>query len=60
VQGPVAAGATAAPTELRFRVLATAPTSTQIRVEGAGAIDFGGGPIGVIVPGAHTVGVVAQ
>jgi len=60
VQGPVAAGASAAPSELRFRVLATAPTSTQLRIEGAGAIDFGGGPVSVIAPGAHTVNVVAQ
>ncbi|MGE5794879.1 MAG: hypothetical protein ACM36B_19440, partial [Bacteroidota bacterium] len=60
VQGPVAAGAPAVPTELRFRVLATAPGSTQLRVEGAGAIDFGGNPIGVVVPGTHTVNVVAQ
>jgi hypothetical protein len=29
-------------------------------VEGAGAIDFGGNPIGVVVPGTHTVNVVAQ
>jgi general secretion pathway protein D len=60
VQGPVAAGASAAPTELRFRVLATAPGSTQLRVEGAGAIDFGGNPIGVVTPGTHTINVVAQ
>ena len=60
VQGPVAAGASAAPTELRFRVLATAPTSTQLRIEGAGGIDFGGAPVSVITPGAHTVNVVAQ
>jgi general secretion pathway protein D len=60
VQGPVAAGASAAPSELRFRVLATAPTSTQLRVEGAGGIDFGGAPVNVITPGAHTVSVVAK
>jgi general secretion pathway protein D len=60
VQGPVAAGAAAPPAELRFRVLATAPGATQLRVEGAGAIDFGGNPIGVVVPGTHTVNVVAQ
>ncbi len=60
VQGPVAAGASAPPTELRFRVLATAPTSTQLRIEGAGGIDFGGAPVSVITPGAHTVNVVAQ
>ena len=60
VQGPVAAGASAPPTELRFRVLATAPTSTQLRIECAGGIDFGGAPVSVITPGAHTVNVVAQ
>ena len=60
VQGPVAAGASAAPSELRFRVLATAPTSTQLRVEGAGGIDFGGAPVNIITPGAHTVSVVAK
>jgi general secretion pathway protein D len=60
IQGPVAAGAPAAPTEVRFRVLATTPGATQLRVEGAGAIDFGGNPIGVVVPGTHTVSVIAQ
>lgn len=60
VQGPVAAGASTAPVQLRFRVLATAPTSTQLRIEGAGATDFGGAPVGLITPGAHTVNVVAQ
>ncbi|HSD54081.1 MAG TPA: secretin N-terminal domain-containing protein [Burkholderiales bacterium] len=60
VQGPVAAGASAAPTELRFRVLATAPGTTQLRVEGAGGIDFGGNPVGVVTPGTHTITVVAQ
>jgi hypothetical protein len=29
-------------------------------VEGAGAIDFGVNPIGVVVPGTHTVSVIAQ
>jgi hypothetical protein len=60
VQGPVAAGALAPPTELRFRVLATAPGATQLRIEGAGAIDFGGNAIGVVTPGTHTITVVAQ
>ncbi len=60
VQGPVAAGAAAPPAELRFRVLATAPTQTQLRIESAGGIDFGGAPINVIAPGAHGVNVVAQ
>jgi general secretion pathway protein D len=60
VPGPVAAGASTAPVQLRFRVLATAPTSTQLRVEGAGATDFGGAPIGLVTPGPHTVNVVAQ
>jgi hypothetical protein len=45
---------------VRFRVLATTPGATQLRVEGAGAIDFSGNPIGVVVPGMHTVTIVAQ
>jgi general secretion pathway protein D len=60
VQGPVAAGASAAPAEVRFRVLAAAPTSTQLRIEGATAVDFGGAPVSVVAPGVHTVNVVAQ
>jgi hypothetical protein len=60
VQGPVAAGASTAPVQLLFRVLANAPTSTQLRVEGAGATDFGGAPVGLVTPGPHTVNVVAQ
>jgi general secretion pathway protein D len=55
VQGPVAAGAAAAPAELRFRVLATAPGATQLVVVSAAGFDVAGNPLGVAGPGAHTL-----
>ena len=60
VQGPVAAGASAPPAELRFRVLATAPATTQIRIESAAGVDVAGNPAGITAPGAHTVSIVAK
>lgn len=60
VQGPVAAGASAPPAELRFRVVAAAPTTTQLVVVSAAGTDSAGGAVGVAGPGSHTVDVVAQ
>lgn len=60
VQGPVAAGASAPPAELRFRVRAAAPATTELVVVTATATDPVGRAIGVTAPGSHTVNIVAQ
>jgi general secretion pathway protein D len=51
-------GAAATPTIVRFRVIATEPTSTVIRVENASGQDAAGAPIAIAGPGAHTVAIV--
>lgn len=60
VQGPVAAGASAPPAELRFRVLTAAPGTTQLVVVSAVGSDSAGRAVGVAGPGSHTVDIVAQ
>lgn len=58
VPGPAAAGGWAAPVELRFRVLATVPTSTELRVDSASAISAAGLLAAVVAPPPHTLAIV--
>jgi hypothetical protein len=60
LQGPgVAGGTPGAPVQVRFRVIATAATSTSINVSGQ-AVDVGGVPVPLVTPGVHAVNVTAQ
>lgn len=59
VIGPQFAGVPPTLTTVRFRVVAKAPTTTQIRVENLTATDNSGRQIAVNVPGAHNLAVVA-
>jgi hypothetical protein len=45
------------PTAVRFRVVATAPTTTTIRVDSMTATDATGAQVTVSVPGAITVSI---
>ena len=58
VVAPAVAGAPAAPTSVRFRVVANAPTSTTISLSTVGATDAAGRPLAIATPGALTVTVV--
>lgn len=58
--GPGGSGGWAAPVELRFRVLAAAPSSTQLRVASAAAVSGAGLPAPVRIPPAHTLAIVTR
>jgi hypothetical protein len=60
VQGPVAAGASVAPVELRFRVLTAQAAATQLRVDSASAVDFTGAPLVVTIPSVQTLNIVTN
>lgn len=60
VQGAGVAGGTSAPTEVRFRVVATAPGATTIGIENAAGVDLAGAPIIVASPGMQSLSIVAQ
>ncbi|MGH8680544.1 MAG: hypothetical protein ACREVP_03445, partial [Burkholderiales bacterium] len=59
VAAPAVAGAPPTSTPLRFRVVATAPTTTTIRIESLAATDTAGRPLVVTAPGALSVSIVA-
>jgi len=56
VIGPGFPGAPPTPSEVRFRVLADSPTSTQIAIENLSAV-AGGSPLVVTGPRAHRLAV---
>jgi len=58
VTGPAVAGAPPVATPVRFRVVAKAPTTTTIRVEGVAGTDAAGSQLTVGVPGPLSVSVV--
>ena len=55
VVGPAVAGAPPVATPVRFRVVATAPTTTTIRVDSITATDSSGAQVTINAPGAITV-----
>jgi hypothetical protein len=57
VSGPAVAGAPPVATPVRFRVVAKAPTTTTIRVEGVAGTDAAGGQLTVGTPGPLSVSV---
>jgi general secretion pathway protein D len=60
LQGPgVAGGTPAAPSEVRFRVLAKDAVATGISVSGQ-AVDIGGVPVPLQTPGVHALQVTAK
>lgn len=60
LQGPgVAGGTPAAPSEVRFRVVATDAVATGISVSGQ-AVDIGGVPLPLSTPGVHALQVTAK
>jgi general secretion pathway protein D len=58
VVAPAIAGTPLAPTTVRFRVVATAPTTTQIRIENLTATDGAGRQIAINAPAGHNVAIV--
>ena len=52
------AGATGPPAQVRFRVIAPSPTSTQIGIENATATDARGASVAITTPGAHRLAIV--
>ena len=58
VAAPAVAGAPAASTAVRFRVVANAPTTTTISVETLSSADTAGRPLSIATPGAITVSIV--
>ncbi len=60
LQGPgVAGGTPATPSEVRFRVVATAPGATGITVTAQGT-DLGGAAVPIATPGVHAIEVTAK
>lgn len=57
IAGPEAAGARPAPREIRFRVIASAPTTSTITLERVEAVDAGGVPVPIAAPPAHSINV---
>ena len=53
------AGVTPVATTVRFRVVATAPTSTMIRIESLTATDSTGRQIAISAPGPHTLSITS-
>ncbi len=58
VRGPAIAGAPATITEVRFRVIAKGPQSTQIRIGDVNAVNNQGQAVLVVAPGAHSLNIV--
>jgi general secretion pathway protein D len=58
VVGPAVAGAPPTATQARFRVVATAPTTTTIRLENLNATDAVGAPLAVNAPGPISITIV--
>ena len=52
------AGAASPLAQVRFRVIARAPTNTQIGIEKATATDARGASVAIATPGAHAVAIV--
>jgi hypothetical protein len=59
VAGPDIAGAAPAPAQVRFRVVATAPTTAQIGIESLTATNADGHELTVMSSGAHYVSIVS-
>ncbi len=58
VVAPAVAGAPAASTAVRFRVVANAPTTTTIGVQTLTSTDAAGRPLAIATPGTITVTIV--
>ena len=58
VVGPAIAGAPPVSTQVRFRVVANAPTTTTIRVESVNGTDAAGRALNVTAPGALALSVI--
>ncbi len=58
VTGAAVAGAPSVPTQVRFRVVANAPTTTAIRIESLTGTDAAGRPLLVTAPGALSLSIV--
>ena len=58
VVAPTVAGAPAASTAVRFRVVANAPTTTTIGIETLSGADAGGRPLAIAAPGTIVVTIV--
>ncbi|MSQ19397.1 MAG: hypothetical protein EXR39_07510 [Betaproteobacteria bacterium] len=58
VRGPAIAGAQPVPAEVRFRVIAKGPQSTQIRIGEVNAVSNQEQAVLVVPPGAHTLNIV--
>ncbi|MGA8056152.1 MAG: hypothetical protein WCA12_20225, partial [Burkholderiales bacterium] len=58
VRGASGPGTSAAPTEVRFRVVSTTPTSSSIGIENVQGVDIGGVPVTISAPPSHAFAVV--
>jgi len=58
VRGPTIAGAPPSSTEVRFRVIAKVPQSTQIRVGDVNAVSSAGQAVSVVSPGGHNINIL--
>ncbi len=58
VRGPTIAGAPPSSTEVRFRVIAKTPQSTQIRVGDVNAVSSVGQAVSVVAPIPHSVNIL--
>jgi hypothetical protein len=58
VAAPTVAGAAPTTVTARFRVVATEPTTTTIRIESLSGTDVAGRPLFVNAPGALSVSIV--
>jgi general secretion pathway protein D len=58
VAAPPIVGSTPTPTEVRFRVVAKGPTTTQVRIGEATVVDANGRAVSVTMPGPQSINVV--
>jgi len=52
------AGAAGVAAQVRFKVIVESPTSTQIGIQNATAVDARGATVAIAVPAAHEVAIV--
>lgn len=60
VNAPTIAGGPPSMAQARFRVIAKAPTNTQIGIELSNARDSQGHPISIQAPGAHSLSIIGS
>ena len=58
IASPTSPGLASTPTPVRFRVVATAPTTTQIRIESVSAVDSSGRALSFLAPTTISLAIV--